>query len=123
MSTIVQSTISDTVNNAISNAFTTSLNAAITNSVNEAINDVLKEIKGQINDINIAAQKVKAFVEGSSHTLVQNVQTHKNEISSMVQQSSSWSSYGIFILFQIFFAFAFIWYKKMRDDHKKIRWQ
>jgi len=46
-------------------------------------------------------------------------ETKSEELSSLVEKSSSWGFWTFFIIFQVFFGMAFIMWKKMNDEKNR----
>lgn len=74
------------------------------------------------NQNNQFAQ-IQQTVEGGkqeTNRVAATVENQKRELAEMVGSTGTrWGIWAIIIVFQVFFAGVFIWWKKMRDDASK----
>jgi hypothetical protein len=56
-----------------------------------------------------------------AQALGQKISGNAEELTQVIERSSSFGFWTYFLLFQVIFGVAFMWWKKYRDDqHKKL---
>jgi len=85
----------------------------------QEIREDLRSVVANTNNLQGKLQSLQAVVEGTNRKAadIQNQNELKfKDISTLVEKSSSWGFWTIFMIFQIFFAVAVFYWKRTHDE-------
>jgi len=96
-------------------------NAVDVNRIEELKRDV-KSALTALNNVQNRINNIETHVEGTNTktaALQEKHEARSTELRELVERSSTWGFWTYFMIFQVLFWGAFVWWKKVQDDKSK----
>jgi len=91
-------------------------------SANSPSANTLDAVNRQLNSIAATLGELRSKVDNASRqqsNLEQNLKSKTEDLAGKIESSGSFGFWTFFVLFQVMFGVAFMWWKKFRDDQNK----
>jgi len=77
----------------------------------------------QVNTITSTLNDVRTkldFTKNQQSSLENQIRVNSQQVTKSIEESSSWGFWMYFFLFQVLFGVSFMWWKRLRDNEKKL---
>jgi len=76
----------------------------------------VQQITNSLNDVKVKLDSAK----GQQQALESQLRANNQEVTKTIEESGSWGFWIYFFLFQVLFGVSFMWWKRLRDNEKKL---